>query len=550
MPKKKPGKQKTGGWSLSIPGMLAILVGLTIFYLYWTLRWSVHIQSLFSRVVLLGSALLVILWGVHEIVLGSVMNFRGRRSRRRTEDEFTRPPSSRRWAVLWGVCQIAGGLAFATLIALRAESSLTVVVGITVGILLVAGGLRKAAAALQKDAVREQSWPLRNITLPGIAYVVIMVAFMAGALIGRSNMLMLIFALMAGPFIINGGVALRQLTMITVRRKLPERAIAGDTVDISLTVENGKRLMSTAIVDVIDRIAGNGEELQTGVLFARIPARSSRSGTYQFRPMQRGRYRFGPTIVSSRYPLGLVERGIRFACPDELLVYPRLGRLTSQWERDTTIATELVETENARFGVYEDEFHRLREHRWGDNPRAIHWRTSARRNEMMVREYQQSRDRDLVVLLDLWTPTKPGDDFLERVELAISFAATICVEHMRFARESQVTVVAGGKKTQQWQGQAGAAAFDSLLSMLALLNPGSSLSPAELLAKAGAAHSPATRFILISTTSERLEPDASPPDAGATVGGQSGIEPYVADWQSIGRYFDPAFEARSRGGRI
>lgn len=544
MPGKPRGHRNTGGVSVSIPGLLAVMAGLTIFYLYWVLRWGTHIQSGVSKLVLLGSGVLLIIWGAHEIALGTFLSFRGRRKKKRVDDEFDLPPPSRKLAIVIALGLMAAGIGFGTLMVLRAEESLTVVVGIIVGIFVFVTGLRRFTTALQKDESRATVRRHQHLTPLGAAYLAIMVTFMTASLLGRSNMLMLMFALMAGPFVINGGITLRMLRQTSIARKLPSRAMAGDVLDISLIISNDKRVMSASIIDCIDRISGQGEELQTGVLFARVPPRSSRAGTYRFRPMQRGRYRFGPLAISSRFPLGFVERGLRFAARDEMIVYPRIGRLSPEWNRDVRTATELVESEHARFGIYEDEFHRLREHRWGDNPRAIHWRTSARRNELMVREYQQNRDRDLVVLLDLWAPEKPGEDDLERVELAVSFAATVCVEQMQQSREARVTLISAGRKLKRWDGQAGEMSFDSLLSMLALVKPGRAKSPEELVQESPAVNSPATRVILLTTSADRL------PAAGSEGRDIAGLETYIADWNQLGGYFDLPAAAGAEGGRL
>ena len=103
-----------------------------------------------------------------------------------------------------------------------------------------------------------------------------------------------------------------------------------------------------------------------------------------------------------------------------------------------------------RAGLFDDEFHRIREYRAGDNPKAIHWRTTARRGELMVREYQQTRDRDLVLLVELWQPAHPTVADLDRVELAISFAATAMHENLRQSREARLRMIVVGSQTFVW----------------------------------------------------------------------------------------------------
>src|SRR5690606_33052987 len=115
-----------------------------------------------------------------------------------------------------------------------------------------------------------------------------------------------------------------------------------------------------------------------------------------------------------------------------------------RWHRDAASADELVQRQRPRRGAFPDEFEKLRSFRYGDNPRMIHWRTSARQNSLMVREYHEIRDRDLLVLLDLDAdPTR--EEELLRVELAVSFAATVCIDQLQRSRQSGMALAAAGR---------------------------------------------------------------------------------------------------------
>src|SRR5439155_22974626 len=155
-------------------------------------------------------------------------------------------------------------------------------------------------------------------------------------------------------------------------------------------------------------------------------------------------YWFGPIEWTTHFPLGLVERGLLCDEFAPLIVHPRIGRLTSRWRHDLWNATELTERRTTRAGLFDDEFHRIREFRTGDNPRAIHWRTTARSGALMVREYHQSRDHDLVLLVELWQPPHPTSSDMDRVELAVSFAATVAYDHLRQSREARLQVAVCG----------------------------------------------------------------------------------------------------------
>jgi uncharacterized protein (DUF58 family) len=306
----------------------------------------------------------------------------------------------------------------------------------------------------------------------GMLYCLIMSVMFVGSLLGRSNMLMLVFAMMIGPFVLNGGIVFAMLKRTTVGRRVPKRAMAGEMVSVEIALENRKRWLSSRLMAVHDQVENARERLIAAVLFVRVPPREQRSTSYQLRLMQRGKYTFGPIYLSSRFPLGFGERGMIFNVRDEILVYPRIGKLTSKWKRELLAATELVQKREIRKGSFDDEFHRIREYRPGDNPGAIHWRTSARRNELMVREFHPSRDRDLAVLLELWLPERPAAADLARVELAVSLAATICVAQVRETRDAELRVLACGAKLEECACQSGPAGMEALLDTLAVVEAG------------------------------------------------------------------------------
>jgi uncharacterized protein (DUF58 family) len=211
--------------------------------------------------------------------------------------------------------------------------------------------------------------------------------------------------------------------------------------------------------------------------------------------------------LSTRFPLGLVDRSLTLDSPGEVLVHPRIGRLTSHWRREQFEADELVQHSRPQHGAFDDEFHRLREYRAGDNPRAIHWRTSARRNSLMVREYQQNRDRDLAILLDLWAAPDATVDAAQ-IELAVSFVATLCVEHCRHSREASIFLGISGDRLQQWYGPAGPLSITPLLDRLALAQPGLSQNLGDLSTESFLLRSPHVRRVLITTRTARSAPRA------------------------------------------
>ena len=343
-----------------------------------------------------------------------------------------------------------------------------------------------------------------TIPLEGWIYLGIMFVLFTGAMLTKQNTLLLVFALMAGPFIVNGQMTFGMLQAVRVERQLPKRAMQGELFPVELILGNRRPLLALWMMTVRDEIDRPEEMLEATVLFSRVSPRTSQTGAYELRLSQRGRYRFGPIRVSSRFPLGLVERSRVFAVPGEILIYPRIGRISPKWKLRLVGATELVSQNQPHRGVFNDDFHSLREFRSGDNPRAIHWRSTARRGEMILREFHQNREHTLAVVLDLFRHPLQKGSASESIELALSFVASLLVERGRECRDGFLTLAAVGQQTFQWEGQGHASSLESLFDGLALFEAGPSLEIVEILIDTLQHVSSSTQVLLVTTREGNL----------------------------------------------
>jgi uncharacterized protein (DUF58 family) len=310
---------------------------------------------------------------------------------------------------------------------------------------------------------------------------------------------------MAGSFILNGWITFSMLKRLTAERSLQRRVMAGEPFSVELMLINPKWWFTAWLMSVRDKVDNGRESLHPEVLFARIPRRSRKTGLYQLRLSQRGKYTFGPLQINSRFPLGLVERGVVLTHPAEILVYPRIGHLTPSWRRQVLIATQPISFAQSRGGTFDDDFHRIREYRPGDDIRAIHWRTTARRNEIMVREFRESRDRHLILLLDLFLPKSASEAQRERLEYAISLAATMCNEQMLSGRDTAIHFAANGTPFQEWGGSFDYGGRDELFDLLALLRPNSRANMEVLLEVALREQTSRSRTVLVTPMAARAE---------------------------------------------
>lgn len=334
----------------------------------------------------------------------------------------------------------------------------------------------------------------------GIIYLGMMLVIAIAALTGGNpdtgNMLLLIFGMMAGPFVFNGWVVMGMLSRVHVSRHLPVSVAADTYFSVEIRLKNEKRLLSSRLVEVRDVIQGKKLRDEARVVFVRVAPGEQRSAHYDICIARRGLYQFGPMRLSSRFPLGIGERGHVVSTSDEVIVHPKIGRLLPAWKRREQELAETASRANGRIGLFDDEFHGIREYRSGDNPRSIHGRSSARHGHFMVKEHEQHREADLIVLLDLYSVA----DFPEELqELAISLAATICVEQTRQSSSGHYRIMIAGKELSNVESSGAGRFRDAALKELALCESSPKAQLASmLLSVCQGPLAPNSRFVLIT----------------------------------------------------
>ncbi len=283
-------------------------------------------------------------------------------------------------------------------------------------------------------------WPTEGlrVTREGFIYFSIAVLLLGAGLWQQVNLILLVFTLSAGPFlasIFGGRSMLRRQSVV---RRAPTYVFSGDPLVIDYTLENGRRWHASLALFLedklapLDRAVSGFAAITPRVFFARVAGRDRLRMRWQDRTPKRGKYAFTELELGTRSPFGLVEHSVSISLPGQIVVFPQIGHLTRRWHQMQRQATENRRGQRHDRSAQQVEYHGLRDYRSGDSPRWIDWRTSARRGELMVKEFEQQNEQDLAILIDPWLPrTKTAPEQREAVELAISFAATLCVETCR-----------------------------------------------------------------------------------------------------------------------
>lgn len=287
------------------------------------------------------------------------------------------------------------------------------------------------------------------LTGSGVALLILWYAF------GDSELLLAaIFVLLLQA----GGLAYVRLRKpkLDIGRRLGSATVHdGDTTTITLLVTNeGRRAAGNLTID------DNINNLGTATFeCARIDGGEHTTATYRVTCRPRGVYRVGPTEIRISDPFSLASTRVATGPVDRIVVYPKVEDLTSfPIVRGQDPAMQASRPEHSRRGG--EDFYTLREYQRGDDLRRVHWPSSARTDELMIRQLETPWQSRALVLLDVRADSYESNLAFEK---AVSGAATI-VTHL----------VSSGFDADLWAGDADpidAARYRSAMERLALVQP-------------------------------------------------------------------------------
>ncbi|NNC11008.1 DUF58 domain-containing protein [Planctomonas sp. JC2975] len=150
----------------------------------------------------------------------------------------------------------------------------------------------------------------------------------------------------------------------------------------------------------------------------------------------------GPATTVRGDALGLLRRASVWTQRIELFVHPVVVRIASTSQG---LVRDLEGHETALLSNSDLAFHALREYEPGDDIRNVHWRTSARTGRLMVRQYQETRRSQLLLLMDTERGHYATDD---EFELAVSAFASVGVGALRDETPMRAWSTAGALRTR------------------------------------------------------------------------------------------------------
>lgn len=265
---------------------------------------------------------------------------------------------------------------------------------------------------------------LRALTSRGRSFLASgLAALLMAVLLGENDLFRIGVLVAALPLIAAMVVARTRYRLACARRLDPPRAEAGGEATVTLRLENVTRLPTGLLLieDTVPYALG----VRPRFVLDRVEPKGIREIDYRVRSDLRGRFLIGPLSVRIADPFGLVELTRSFTISDTLVVTPQVValphvRLSGEWTGGGDSRTRSV----AAAG---DDDVAPREYRQGDDLRRVHWRSTARYGELMVRREEQQWQSRGALLLDTRRYAHRGEGPRSSFEVAVSAAASIGV---------------------------------------------------------------------------------------------------------------------------
>ena len=264
--------------------------------------------------------------------------------------------------------------------------------------------------------------------------------------------------------------------------------VEGDDVPVVVELDASASVLPAAAT-LIERVGRLGEQ-RHGL------RRNGRrlSLRYVLEGLPRGRYAFEDVRVEIADPFGLESVSVPLPAPGALLVYPRLVRLERLFSESGAHAHDGRRLLLRRHSGF--ELHGVREYEQGESLRRVHWRSTARRGQLMVKELEDAPRDEIAVLLDADASAVVGESF----DMQVRAAGSILESYVRRGRRAVLVVNSERREVQQVHSPA--ADWRRSLELLAAAEPTGRGSLGRLLAEHDG---PAARALELAVVTARLE---------------------------------------------
>jgi uncharacterized protein (DUF58 family) len=255
-----------------------------------------------------------------------------------------------------------------------------------------------------------------RLTSEGTKFLLFTFGIGLAAINTGNNLFYLLFAMMLSLIVISGLLSEHCLRRLEFHRHVPDLIIANELTTLTLSVTNRNRHLPSFSLRFCDIV--EGKDVDRGLTIPLLPAQNSMLLSYPLLATKRGQIRLEATRAQTLFPFGLFLKKGRYPAETHLLVSPPIKPLTLRFVDELVSEGQGESIPQRGEGT---QLYNLRLYRPGDDSRAIHWMTTARTSQLIVRETEAEDQRRITVILSIVAPEE-CDNLFER---SVTFVASL-----------------------------------------------------------------------------------------------------------------------------
>lgn len=238
-------------------------------------------------------------------------------------------------------------------------------------------------------------------------------------------------------------ISLFKQTGISASRILPEKLSNGDDNPIEISLQNNYNFTTDLLL--IDELPFQYQKRDFEIN-TQLNKNDQKKINYTLRPLERGEYCFGNLNIYANSPIGLVTRRFQFAKDAMVPNYPSFLQLRKYML--LAFSNKLFEygLKKIRRIGHTMEFEQIKDYVNGDDIRNINWKATAKRNHLMVNQFQDERSQPIYSVIDKGRSMKMPFEGLSLLDYAIN--ATLVISNVALKKQDKAGMFTFSRKVE------------------------------------------------------------------------------------------------------
>ncbi|WP_337964708.1 DUF58 domain-containing protein [uncultured Flavobacterium sp.] len=232
-------------------------------------------------------------------------------------------------------------------------------------------------------------------------------------------------------------------TGIEATRNTPEKLSNGDLNPISVSIKN--HYTFTISVKIIDEIPFQFQ-VRDFKIIKKIKASAEKEIGYDLRPTERGEYYFGNLNLYVSSPLKLISRRFIFDKDQMVPTYPSFIQLRKYDLLAFSNNLHQYGIKKIRRIGHTMEFEQIKEYVQGDDLRTLNWKATAKKNSLMVNQFQDEKSQSVYMAIDKGRVMQMPFDGLSLLDYAIN--STLVLSNVILKKQDKAGIFAFSKKVE------------------------------------------------------------------------------------------------------